>query len=118
MICYGCEQVDTTGFSTVSFEVDNILQIVLWLYRFSLQLLSDQICSAVWCIWYQLLGRSWHTDFGYWLLCLPTMEIMVYSGYDRSQGDIYSPKKPDTTPDVYFCLCLPNTLLCISYRSY
>jgi hypothetical protein len=71
--------------------------------------------AAVWCVWYHLLGRSWHR---FWLRIVP----FIWSGNrahgwcDRSTGVLTI----GTWSYLWYIQrsVLPHFLICISYRFY
>jgi hypothetical protein len=63
--------------------------------------------NAVWCVSY----LDWFVQFSW-------SGNMAHSGCDQSTGDAYSSWVPDPTSGISRGLCLPHSLICISYRTY
>jgi hypothetical protein len=112
------QTVDVTRVSIFSFT-GNFPQILWPLQRSSLLKQPSFRPTAVWCVSYQSLSHSWHTDLDYSLYHILHLEVRLMAGVTSQQGML--------TPFWYMIpllvylevhVCPILCMICISYRTY
>jgi hypothetical protein len=110
-------QVDVTGVSTVSFT-GRFPQILRSLQRSSLPVQPSFRPNIIWCVSYQSLSCSWHTDLDYGSYRLSVLEIRLTADVNSRQGMLTPPRHlipPLVYLEVRVC---PHSQIYISYRTY